>query len=522
MSDSRTASQLWKTFACAFAAVLVATLLLPARVETLAPAFDSGAADQSTALGEFEAQTEVGETRPGSAAFDAALKQYRVTGGGENMWESTDAFHYVWRRANGNLVLTADVQLAGTGGVPHRKAGWVVRQSLDPDSPYVSAVVHGDGLTSMQFRETKGGTTKEVRSPLVAPLTLRLARAGDTFTLSAAMEGQPLQVAGSTEVALKDPVYVGLAVCAHDGKALESATFTRVNLEGDQFYQEQVNRRIESSLEVISADGKKRRAVYRAEKRLEAPNWSRDGKFLIFNEGGRLYTIPAGGGHPTVLDTGSATRSNNDHGLSPDGKWLALSNSPKDQSLVYVLPSTGGEPRLVVSRGPAYWHGWSADGKTLAYVAERDGDFDIYSIPVEGGAEKRLTQTPGLDDGPDYSPDGNYIYFNSERTGLMQIWRMRADGSGPEQITSDGHADWFPHPSPDGQWLVFISFDRNVKTHPPNKDVVLRVLELRDNVPVGAPQVLVKLFGGQGTINVPSWSPDSKSLAFVSYKLLEP
>ena len=473
---------------------------------------------QSQPVGEFEAQTDVGETRPGSGEFNPLTLEYRITGGGENMWESTDAFHYVWRRASGDMVLTADVELVGTGGVEHRKAGWVVRQSLDPDSPYVSAVVHGDGLTSMQFRETRGGTTKEVRSTLVRPLALRLERHGDTFALAAAMDGQPFQVAGATSVTLKDPVYVGLAVCSHDVKALESATFRRVNLEGDQFYGEQINSREESDLEIVSVDGKQRRVVYRADRRFEAPNWSRDGKFLLFNQGGGLYTVTPSGGEPSLLDTGSAIHCNNDHGFSPDGKWLAISHSPKDESLVYVLHAAGGEPRQVVSKGPAYWHGWSADGKTLAYVAERDGNFDIYSIPVGGGGEKRLTQADGLDDGPDYSPDGKYIYFNSERTGLMQIWRMRADGSAAEQITHDGHADWFPHPSPDGKWLVFISFDKNVKTHPPGKNAVLRVLELRNGKPVGEPRVLVKLFGGQGTINVPSWSPDSKSLAFVSYQ----
>ncbi|MBZ5545776.1 MAG: hypothetical protein LAO07_19210 [Acidobacteriia bacterium] len=482
---------------------------------TLALVVQLRAANSSRSLGEFEAQTDVGKTRPGSATYDAARKEYRITGGGENMWESTDAFHYVWRRASGDLTLTADVRLVGTGGQEHRKAGWVVRQSLDTDSPYVSAVVHGDGLTSMQFREAKGGITSEVKSALVRPLTLRLERHGDTFTLSAAMEGQPLQVAGSTKVVLKDPVYVGLAVCSHDVQTLETATFSHLSLEGDQFEEANINR-VESRLEIISVDGKERRVVYKAAKRFEAPNWSRDGKSLIFNSGGRIYTIPAAGGEPRMLDTGSANHCNNDHGLSPDAKWLAISNSPKDRSLIYVVAMTGGAPRLVTPDGPSYWHGWSPDGKTLAYCAERSGNFDVYVIPTAGGEERRLTDAPGLDDGPDYSPDGKFIYFNSERTGLMQIWRMHPDGSAQEQVTNDGHADWFGHPSPDGKWLVFISFDRSVKGHPPNKDVMLRVMPITG----GTPRVLVKLFGGQGTINVPSWAPDSKQLAFVSYRLL--
>lgn len=274
---------------------------------------------------------------------------------------------------------------------------------------------------------------------------------------------------------------------------------------------------VESSMETISVDGNHRRVVYRSPKLFEAPNWSRDGAFLLFNSQGRIYKLPVSGGEPQALNTGTATSCNNDHGLSPDGKLLALSHSPHDQSMVYIVSVTGGEPRQVTSQGPSYWHGWSPDGKTLAYCAERGGNFDVYTIPVEGGAEKRLTDAPGLDDGPDYSPDGQYIYFNSERTGTMQIWRMRTDGSAQERVTEDGYADWFPHPSPDGKWLVFLSYDRSVKGHPANKDVALRIMPL----PGGQPRVLTKLFGGQGTINVPSWSPDSKYLAFVSYRLIE-
>jgi TolB protein len=274
---------------------------------------------------------------------------------------------------------------------------------------------------------------------------------------------------------------------------------------------------IESSLEIVSVETGQRKVIYRARQHFEAPNWSRDGKYFIFNSRGRIYTLPVEGGEPRLLDTGSATNCNNDHGLSPDGTLLALSHSPQNQSLIYIVPITGGEPRLVTPLGPSYWHGWSPDGKTLAYCAERNGNYDVYTIPVEGGEETRLTDAPGLDDGPDYSPDGKYIYFNSERTGTMQIWRMHTDGSRQEQITFDSYNDWFPHPSPDGQWLVFLSYEPDVQGHPANKDVTLRIMPMKG----GEPRVLVSLFGGQGTINVPSWSPDSKQFAFVSYRILE-
>ena len=183
------------------------------------------------------------------------------------------------------------------------------------------------------------------------------------------------------------------------------------------------------------------------------------------------------------------------------------------------MDASGGQGRLVTKLGPSYWHGLSADGQTLAYCAERNGQYDIYTIPVEGGRETRLTNAPGLDDGPDYSYDGKYIFFNSERTGLMKIWRMNADGTEQTQMTLDeNYADWFPHPSPDGKWLVFLSYDKTVKGHPPNKDVELRIMPMGG----GEPKTLAVLFGGQGTINVPSWSPDSRNVAFVSYRLVGP
>lgn len=274
--------------------------------------------------------------------------------------------------------------------------------------------------------------------------------------------------------------------------------------------------RVESLLEIIDVATGARRVVHRAPVRFEAPNWSRDGAHLLINQQGLLYRVPVGGGTPVQVDTATVAACNNDHGYSPDGRLLAISCGPKG-SRIYVVPAEGGTPRLVVGESPAYWHGWSPDGATLAYVGRAGDNYDIYTVPVEGGEPRRLTTAPGLDDGPDYTPDGAWIYFNSERTGTMRIWRMRPDGTGQEQVTFDeAYADWFPHPSPDGRWLVWLSYAADVAGHPPNKDVSLRIMPLTG----GTPRVLTTLFGGQGTINVPSWSPDSRSVAFVSYRLL--
>jgi TolB protein len=276
---------------------------------------------------------------------------------------------------------------------------------------------------------------------------------------------------------------------------------------------------IVSSLEIYTLDTGKRKIVYTNKQHFEAPNWSRDGKFLIYNSDGKLYRINTTGSKPELINTSFAVKCNNDHGISPDNSQLVISNNtePSGESLIYILPFAGGEPKQITPVGPSYWHGWSPDGKTLAYCAERNGEYDIYTIPVTGGEEKRLTSATGLDDGPDYTADGKYIYFNSVRTGKMKIWRMLADGSGQEQVTTDEYNDWFAHPSPDGKWLVFVSYEADVEGHPANKNVTLRLMPLAG----GKPKVIAKLFGGQGTINVPSWSPDSKQFAFVSYKLMK-
>jgi Tol biopolymer transport system component len=273
-----------------------------------------------------------------------------------------------------------------------------------------------------------------------------------------------------------------------------------------------------SVLETVPIDSGDRTAVYISAGRFEAPNWTRDGEAFLFNRAGKILRLAVSGGKPETIDTKFADNCNNDHGISPDSTLLAISDQSQEEhkSIVYVVPMGGGAPRRLTKKSPSYWHGWSPDGKTLAFVGQRSGDFDIYTIPVAGGDETRLTTAPGLDDGPEYSPDGQYIYFNSERTGHMQIWRMKADGSEQTQVFSDDYNNWFPHISPDGKWMVFLSFDKSVSGHPENKDVMLRLMSLPD----GKIKVLAKLFGGQGTNNVPSWSPDSKHLAFVSYSIV--
>jgi len=285
---------------------------------------------------------------------------------------------------------------------------------------------------------------------------------------------------------------------------------------------------IRSSLRTVEVPSGRIETVYSEDRHFEAPNWSSDGRFFVVNSGGRLYRLPAHGDKRLEeIPTGFATRVNNDHGISPDGRSLALSHHADEYitdpaqdwlaSSIYIVPIAGGPaPVKVTAKAPSFWHGWSPDGRTLAFVGRRAGEWDIYAIPVGGGEERRLTTCRGLDDGPDYAPEGEWIYYNSYCSGKMEIWRMRADGSRAEQLTRDAYANWFPHPSPDGRWVVFLAYlEDQGEQHPFGKQVKLRLLDRRDG---SVRDLTPPFFGGQGTINVPSWAPDSRHVAFVAFE----
>jgi TolB protein len=471
-------------------------------------------------IGLFESYGDVGEVlHRGAARFSPESRNYTVTGSGTNMWFDHDAFHFVWKRVSGDLALTADVAFRGAGTDPHRKACLMVRQSLDADSAYVDVAVHGDGLTSLQFRDSKAAATHEVQANVRAPRRLRIEKRGKYALMFLSSPGEPVTYSGAaTRISLEEPFYVGIGVCSHNKDVTEEAVFSHVELT-NPLPAPSGRVVLYSTLETQTLGSTDRRVVHVAPSRIEAPNWLKDGRTLLYNSGGRIYRIPAAGGTPHVIDTGFATRCNNDHGISPDGSLLAISDQSQGtgRSIIYTLPIGGGTPRQITPTGPSYWHGWSPDGKALAFCGERDGEFDIYSIPAGGGPEKRLTTAKGLDDGPEYSPDGKFLYFNSVRTGTMQIWRMRADGGLEEQVTADEFNNWFPHLSPDGRVMVFLSYEREVSGHPENKDVMLRRMNLENK----RVDVLARLFGGQGTINVPCFSPDGRRIAFVSYQQIQ-
>ena len=360
----------------------------------------------SADLGLFSEHGDVGVVKhAGTVAYDAAQGTYTVGGSGANMWARQDAYHFVWKKISGDLALAADVEFVGTSAEPHRKACLVIRQTLAADSVYADAALHGDGLASLQFREATGGVTREVQSSLSAPHRLRVDKIGDTIYLSVAgADGRLAPSGGSVRLPFAGEFYVGLGVCAHKADGFETAIFSHV-----EFSQPSTQvTAVRSSLETITIASQDRRSVYHTDDHIEAPNWTPDGAALYFNGHGRIYRLAlAGAAPPAPIDTGFAVKCNNDHGLSPDGTQLAISDQTKGgKSRIYLVPATGGTPREVTPLAPSYWHGWSPDGRTLAYCAQRDGKYGVFTIPAAGGEETRLTTTDGLDDGPDYSPDG--------------------------------------------------------------------------------------------------------------------
>lgn len=483
----------------------------------LTPPFMMNAQTPDTGI--FTEHNDIGSTGlDGTALYDSEKQIYSITGSGENIWFEEDAFQYAWREVSGNFILRARMKYEGKGHHSHRKMGWMLRENRTPGSPHYSAVIHGDGLTSLQYRSEQEGETRESISEVEAPDVVQLERRGKTLIMSVAKYGEPFRAITMEVDDMKDNMMVGLFVCSHDSTQVEKAVFENVRFvkpapAGLVPYQDYLG----SHLEVMDLATGRRKTIFTSPISIQAPNWTPDNKSLIYNSDGLLFSIPTTGGIPQQIETGFATSNNNDHVLTFDGKTIGISHHSTDDngnSVVYHLPTEGGTPVRITDKSPSYLHGWSPDNQFVIYTGERNGQYDIYKISVDGGEEIQLTNQKTLDDGSEYSPDGEYIYFNSARTGTMQLWRMRHDGSQQEQLTFDEYNDWFPHISPDNKEIVFISYGPEIdaEDHPFYKHVYLR----RMPADGGKPEIIAYLYGGQGSINVPSWSPDGKHISFVS------
>jgi TolB protein len=482
-------------------------------------------------LGAFDHHQDVGEPKlAGNALYDPQDQTYTLSGAGVNS-SRRDQFQFAGKKIKGDFIVQATVRFVGKGTHPQRKLGIIARDALSGGSRYAAGCVHGGAATSLQYRATDGEGTAQVELSSFHPTDIQFTRTGNEFRFSSAVFGENYKSV-SQQLALNDELQVGIFISSAEEGVVEQAVFSNVRViipAAPDFkpYSDYLG----SHLEVLEVATGLRKILYSDPGSIQAPNWTLDDKLLYNSAAGVMYSYDLATGAIAELETGKCRQNNNDHVLSFDGKMLALSNycplpggagagDPR-RSVAFILPVTGSrEPKQITSpeAGHAFLHGWSPDGKKLVFTGGRKGETgnyrNLWSVDVDTKVETALTPPGTLDDGPEYTPDGKYIYFNSVRTGTMQIWRMRPDGSQPEQVTFDEYNDWFPHISPDGKWIVYIAFptDMDPWSHPFYRQCYIRLMPSSG----GVPKTIAYLYGGQGSMNTPGWSPDSKRISFVS------
>ncbi|MEM7513141.1 MAG: hypothetical protein AAF388_19590 [Bacteroidota bacterium] len=473
--------------------------------------------------------------KAGNSSYDAEEQLYHL----ESPISPEYGEHFVYRKVSGNFLFTAD--LTWEGEVPgNSQLGLMMVNSLENStssfSKFKDTLSHKfvypypihfylDSVNHAELQISSGWHSEINGSPVRRYRTFQLERLGDQIIFRAAGVGEPMQEIFSKEMSeLEEEVFIGLFIkSSDDEKAIKAKAWNvRIDQPVQKGYDAYEEGFLASRLETLNVFTGERKIIHEHRGKLEAPNWMPDGEKLLYNQDGHIYTISLEGGEPQQLDTGLADRNNNDHGISFDGKVLAIShhreNMPAGGSTVYVLALEGGEPKLVTEHTPSYWHGWSPDNEFVIYVAKREGDerYNIFRKSIHGGEEEQLTDIAEGEhvDGCEYDPAGEYIYYNGSHSGSMQIWRMKPDGSAGEQLTFEETNNWFPHISPDGKWMVYLAYPADIplNAHPFYQRVSLKLMPLDG----GAPRTIAYLYGGQGTINVPSWSPDSKHVAFVS------
>jgi TolB protein len=506
----------WVPWALAMAAPLLAYAQPPA-------------APSSGTIGIFTGQSDVGSvTPPGTARYDPQRGVYTLTSAGANTWYHVDDFHYLWKQASGDLALTADIFFPSRAYPhdpdPHRKGILMFRQTLDPGGVYVGVGLHGSGMTALQYRRERGANTADIELNIDAPHTVRIEKRGDTFTLFLSREGEPPhQVGASVKLHLQQPFYIGLGAVSHDVNTTDRVEFSHLTLQPLPQAAPSANPVLYSTLLSIQTEDQYRRAmvIRSVAAHMQSPNWLPDGKNIYVYEDGRIVRIPLltppAGGAPQPVDTAELIGCSGNYGLSPDGKFLAVSCSdPKGGAhQVYVLTAAGGAARKVTpgsgaAGGASFFHAWSPDSRTIAFTRGSASRADIFTVPASGGPEHQLTSDT-VNDGPDFSPDGKYIYFDSSRSGTLQIWRMRADGSGSEQLTDDDDFNSSPHVAPDGKSVAYLS--QPAGSGPDIGDAALKLIVLND----GLIRTLAHFQGDRDSLSMYSWG-DANHLAFVSYQ----
>ncbi|MGY5850673.1 TolB family protein [Salegentibacter sp. F14] len=466
-------------------------------------------------VGIFENQVVIGDSVSiGELRYNPKIQEYSFLFSEDHPSEDFDPYHYLYKSLQGDFILRA--HLSYEGDVSGSSAGWIIRNNLNSKSPEVIASLNNHGAAFL------GSSKKKVDVPLDGVNVLQLERKGDIYYLSSAKFGEPFTTVKIKNNDLRNEVFAGIFFDPGKDKVRGKVTVKNVRIitpAGRDF--EQYQEYLGSNLEILNVETGHRKILFSSAHSIQAPNWVNKDKDLVYNSNGYLYRYDLKSERVEQIETGFAINNNNDHVFSFDESILGISHHNMEDggvSSLYIMNPDGDTLPQKITKdgvGASYLHGISPDNKTLIFTGDRKGKMDIYSIDIDTRKEIQLTDTDYLDDGSEFSPDGEYIYFNSNRNGKMHLWRMKPDGSQQEQLTFDpNYNDWFPHISPDGKWIAFISFPPEIDSgdHPFYQHCLLRLMPVGG----GKPTVIAYIYGGQGTINVPSWSKDSKKIAFVT------
>lgn len=432
--------------------------------------------------------------------------------------DKKESSHFLYKSIQGDFILRA--HFTTTNKNSDVKIGWNIRNNLNFNSSNISAFIDEKGNSFLNFNDDKNNQSKKVNIENSVLNVIQLERIGNNYILSIAKFGDPFSTIKIIDKHLFNEVFVGLFITSKNPIEINFTNVRIIKPAKKDFtpYQDYIG----SNLEILNIKTGLRKTILHSAHSIQAPNWINTDKEMVYNSNGFLYKFHLKSKEVSQIETGFANQNNNDHVFSFDEKLLGISHHNKDDnrdSSIYIMNPKGEKnPKKITldKIGNSYLHGISPDNKTLIYTAHRKGKHDIYGIDIDSRKEFQLTDTKDLDDGSEYSPDGKYIYFNSNRTGNMQLWRMDSDGKNPKQLTFDtNYKDWFPHISPNGKWIVFISFPPDISfgDHPFYKQCTLRLMptDLSSN-----PKIIAYIYGGQGSINVPSWSKNSKRIAFIT------
>lgn len=473
---------------------------------------------QQNSLGSFDYQGDLGnQIIKGSSVYNKTDQTYQLFGTGNTVNEQ---IHYLCNKIKGDFIISATVNFSNKSNNSKREAGIIATEKLDTNSRFISCNVF-DSIplpAAMKFKLNPNDNINELKISSYKPTEIYLERNGNKFIFSVASYGENYKTVDKT-VTIDSELYVGIYLKSDNEKNKEHAIFSNVRViipakRNFRSYRDYIG----SHLEIMDVTTGLRKIVYSLpDVSIQAPNWTKDNKELIYNVNGKLYTCALADGKISELYTGEIPDLDGDHTLSFDGKMLGFSGPVGDSEAIYIMPFKRSEIPVKITSGdtgPSYLHGWSPDKSSLVFTGKRNNIFDIYSVNIATHKETKLTHNAVLDDGPEFTPDGKYIYFNSVRTGTMEIWRMNPDGSNQEQITFDEYNNWFPHISPDGKWIVYLAFPKDIdpSDHPFYKNIYIKIMPSTG----GAPKTIGYVYGGQGTMNEPNWSPDSKNITFVS------